>query len=63
MTTYNFFIKFIVLFIFASAGILFTNYLNTDNNSEWTYLFNGKDLDGWEMKIAGFDFNIIYCQQ
>ena len=46
MTTYSFFTKFIVLFLFAAAGILSTNYLNTDNNSEWTYLFNGKDLDG-----------------
>ena len=60
MTTYSFFTKFIVPFLFAAAGILFTNYLNTDNNSEWTYLFNGKDLDGWEMKIAGFEFNNNY---
>ena len=41
MTTYNFFIKFIVLSIFASAGILFTNYLNTDNSESAERMVSG----------------------
>jgi hypothetical protein len=27
----------------------------TDSNDEWTPLFNGKDLTGWTVKIAGSD--------
>ncbi len=28
--------------------------------SEWLQLFNGKDLDGWVPKIAGFDLGVNY---
>ncbi|MBI1225038.1 MAG: DUF1080 domain-containing protein [Bacteroidetes bacterium] len=27
---------------------------------EWVQLFNGKNLDGWDIKIAGFDLNDNY---
>ncbi len=38
---------------------------NTDNSNDpneetWTSLFNGKDLDGWEIKIAGYPLNENY---
>ena len=50
MTTYSFFTKFIILFLFAAAGILFTNYLNTDNNSEWMDI---ETLQKWIEKNKG----------
>lgn len=30
---------------------------NDPNKKEWTQLFNGKNLDGWDVKIAGYDLN------
>ncbi len=36
-----------VLLLAASAG----------RADEWRQLFNGKDLSGWQVKIAGFDLN------
>ncbi len=30
---------------------------NNPNKKEWIQLFNGKDLDGWDVKIAGYDLN------
>ncbi|MDN5200115.1 DUF1080 domain-containing protein [Fulvivirgaceae bacterium BMA10] len=32
------------------------------NQGEWISLFNGKDLDGWNIKIAGFDLDENYNQ-
>ncbi len=29
-------------------------------NEKWIQLFNGKNLDGWDIKIAGFDLNDNY---
>ena len=30
--------------------------INCDKNNEgWTYLFDGESLNGWEMKIAGYE--------
>jgi 3-keto-disaccharide hydrolase len=30
---------------------------NDPGRKEWIQLFNGKDLDGWDVKIAGYDLN------
>ncbi|NWG13841.1 MAG: DUF1080 domain-containing protein [Acidobacteria bacterium] len=30
---------------------------NDPHKKEWIQLFNGKDLDGWDVKIAGYDLN------
>jgi hypothetical protein len=30
---------------------------NDPNKKEWIQLFNGKDLEGWDVKIAGYDLN------
>ena len=37
--------------------ILTTNFhlINYNNSNEWTYLFNGKNLDGWEIKIRNHE--------
>ena len=35
--------------------------INCDRgNAGWTYLFDGKSLNGWEMKIAGYELNNNY---
>ena len=35
--------------------------INCDrDNQGWTYLFDGKSLNGWEMKIAGYELNNNY---
>jgi len=33
---------------------------SNDDSSEWISLFDGKSLDGWEMKIAGYELNDNY---
>ena len=30
------------------------------NQNDWVSLFDGESLDGWEMKISGFEFNDNY---
>ena len=30
---------------------LFLNFLSFQDNEKWIYLFNGENLDGWEIKI------------
>lgn len=32
----------------------------TPKQGQWVQLFNGKNLDGWDVKIAGFDLNDNY---
>ena len=27
------------------------NFFNLNINNDWVYIFNGKNLDGWEIKI------------
>ena len=49
--------KYFSLFLFAT----FMSCSNGEENSEkWISLFNGKDLTGWEIKIAGNDLNDNY---
>ena len=47
-----------VIFIVLFAGLYSYNLNLIDSNSstdenDWEVLFNGKNLDGWEMKIRG----------
>ena len=30
---------------------------NESNDADWTELFNGKNLDGWTVKITGHEIN------
>ena len=42
-------------------GIICLLSINCDRNNEgWTNLFDGDSLDGWEMKIAGYELNNNY---
>lgn len=47
--------KLIILFI-ISPLILFAQ----DSPNEWISLFNGKNLDGWKIKITGYELNDNY---
>ncbi|HFA50135.1 MAG TPA: DUF1080 domain-containing protein [Bacteroidetes bacterium] len=49
-------------FFFILVSALFINCnINKKNNDpskeEWVQLFNGKDLSGWDIKIAGYELN------
>lgn len=51
-----------VLFLFA--GLLLTACSQPEaeeqpyaDTKEWIYLFNGENLDGWDIKIAGYELN------
>jgi len=35
---------------------------NNPDQKEWVSIFNGKDLTGWDIKIAGYDLNDNYNQ-
>ncbi|MDH5397687.1 MAG: DUF1080 domain-containing protein [Cyclobacteriaceae bacterium] len=52
-------------FVFLFLTLLFSCSTNKDQSSlndqeEWLSLFNGKDLDGWDIKIAGYALNDNY---
>ena len=34
-----------------------TNVSNKNSNEEWVSLFNGKDLEGWDIKFKGYELN------
>jgi hypothetical protein len=38
-----------------------TNTKNTGEKEEWIQLFNGENLEGWDIKIAGYDLNENYA--
>jgi hypothetical protein len=47
----------ILLLVLASCG----TSTNTDReNEKWVSLFNGKDLEGWDIKIRGSELNVNY---
>jgi hypothetical protein len=48
-------ITFIFLF-FVFSLTLFAQ----DSENEWISLFNGKNLDGWIIKITGYEINENY---
>ena len=35
--------------------LIFISCESVDDSSKWISLFDGKSLDGWEMKIAGMN--------
>ena len=43
-------INFILIILTANFHLI-----NYNNSNEWTYLFNGKNLDGWEIKIRNHE--------
>jgi len=43
----------LVLAVGAGAGVA----QNDADRKEWVQIFNGKDLEGWDVKIAGHDLN------
>ncbi len=55
-------------FIFLALSIAVGNGCNkaasaassASQNEQWIQLFNGKNLDGWDLKISGYDLNDNY---
>ncbi len=47
--------KFTVLLTLAGAGAAFGQ--NDPSRKEWIQLFDGRSLQGWDVKIAGYDLN------
>src|SRR5512136_1722793 len=47
----------IVLVLLTLVGCVPCVAQNDPGKKEWIQLFNGKDLDGWDVKIAGYDLN------
>jgi len=39
---------------------LFLNLLISQENTKWIHLFNGQNLDGWEIKIRNHKFGDNY---
>ena len=48
--------NFLIVFIL----ITFLSCDNDQSNIQWVNLFNGENLNGWEMKIAGYELNNNY---
>ena len=44
---------FKILLVFLT----FTSCESNDSSSKWVSLFDGKSLDGWQVKIAGYEIN------
>ncbi len=49
-----------VLTILIAASFLACTPENNADKEEWVSLFNGKDLTGWDIKIAGYEVNDNY---
>ncbi len=54
---------YILFFVFII--LIIGNYIGKisyDNNEkkEWKIIFNGKNLEGWDMKIKGYEFGDNY---
>lgn len=45
------------LFLLAFSLSLYAQSKQTPCNEDWISLFNGSDLSGWEIKIAGYNLN------
>ncbi|MGK2861530.1 MAG: 3-keto-disaccharide hydrolase [Chitinophagaceae bacterium] len=50
MKAFSIFFASLMLIIFSCS----TNKRITDKQNKWVSLFNGKNLEGWNMKIAGY---------
>ena len=40
--------------------LIFISCESIDNSNKWVSLFDGESLDGWEMKISGYELNDNY---
>ena len=49
---------FLVFLLFGINAFLFAQ--SASDQEEWLQLFNGKDLNGWDIKINGYDLNDNY---
>lgn len=52
---------FIVLLCFAGLGFAFQHSNDGQNKAKWHYLFNGKDLADWTIKIRTHELNENYA--
>ena len=43
-----------VIIIFSTFVWIFWPSNSAEPSDDWEYLFNGKDLDGWTVKIKGY---------
>ena len=41
-------------------SLIFISCESIDDYDKWVSLFDGKSLDGWEMKISGYELNDNY---
>jgi hypothetical protein len=51
---------FLLLILLASCGTSTNKPAETATKEEWVSLFNGKDFDGWDIKIKGSELNVNY---
>ncbi|MFC2097723.1 family 16 glycoside hydrolase [Bacteroidota bacterium] len=51
--------KYILLLV-ISIFIISCNSIKNEDQEEWIKLFNGKNLDGWDIKITGYNLNDNY---
>ncbi|NQT27168.1 DUF1080 domain-containing protein [candidate division KSB1 bacterium] len=57
MTSYK---KLSILFLVGLTSSIFIGCSQKKNNEKWISLFNGKNLDGWTVKISGYDLGYNY---
>jgi hypothetical protein len=50
-------LSFILLFTAACSSDNETESITDSETEEWIELFNGENLDGWDLKIAGYELN------
>ena len=53
--SYSILIVSLVAFVFASCNQNKAKDRDNTVAENWVQLFNGKDLDGWTVKIKGYD--------
>jgi len=53
-------ILFSIITILAVAPIVRADQTESADSDEWIQLFNGENLDGWKIKITGFDLDDNY---
>ena len=50
---------FSIIFFLVGWGVM-PGCDSGEQSEKWVSLFNGKDLDGWDIKMAGYDLNYNY---
>ena len=50
----------VLVFVLISAICGYTAEQNKPADSRWISLFNGQNLDGWKVKITGYELNDNY---